>query len=58
MTPQDARMAHFLALDPDQEAQAIGRLAASGASPYAIASATGLSVEMIRRLLAEQKAAA
>ena len=52
-----ARM-HFHALDHDQQGQAIRRLAASGQSEHTIASATGLSVEMIRRVLAERESAA
>jgi DNA invertase Pin-like site-specific DNA recombinase len=47
-----ARM-HFHALDRQQQAQAIRRLAASGQSEHTIARATGLSVEMISRILAE-----
>jgi hypothetical protein len=39
-------------LDRDEQATAIRRLAASGLSEYSIASATRLSVEMIRRVLA------
>lgn len=48
---------HFTTLDRDQKAQAIRRLAAIGQSEYTIASATGLAVEFIRRVLAEQEAA-
>jgi hypothetical protein len=45
---------HFHSLDRDQQAQAIRRLAASGQGDHTIAHATGLSVEQIRRVLAEQ----
>jgi hypothetical protein len=51
-----ARM-HFHALDREQQAEAIRRLAAAGQGEHTIAHATGLSVEMIRRVLAEQAAA-
>lgn len=45
---------HFLQLDHSQQCQAIRRLAAEGLSDHTIAAATRLSVEMIRRLLAER----
>ena len=44
---------HFNVLTRDQQAQAIRRLSASGHSEHTIARATGLSVEMINRILAE-----
>ncbi len=44
---------HFTTLTRDQQAIAICRLAASGQSEHTISHATGLSVEFIRRLLAE-----
>jgi hypothetical protein len=44
---------HFHTLTHDEQAAAIRRLAASGQGEHTIAHATGLSVEMIRRLLAE-----
>jgi DNA invertase Pin-like site-specific DNA recombinase len=47
-----ARM-HFHALSRQEQAQAIRRLAASGQGEHTIALATGLSVEQIRRILAE-----
>lgn len=47
---------HFTILTRDQQAQAIRRLAASGQSEHTIARATGLSVEMINRILAEVSA--
>lgn len=48
----DLRVHHTFALLPlDQQIGAIQRLAATGAGDHAIASATGLSVEMVRRLL-------
>jgi hypothetical protein len=52
-----AGMAHFLALDYEQQCQAIGRLALLGQSEHTIARATGLSVEMIQGILAESRAA-
>ena len=51
-------MVHFLALDHEQQRQAIGRLAMLGQSEHTLARATGLSVEMIQRILAESRAAA
>jgi hypothetical protein len=42
---------HFLLLDHDQQAQAVRRLAASGLRDYTIATATGLTVEQVRRIL-------
>ncbi len=44
---------HFSALDREQQAQAIRRLAAAGQGEHYIAAETGLSVEIIRRVLAE-----
>jgi len=46
---------HFQLLDREQQAQAIRRLAASGMSENTIAAATRLSVEQIRRILAERR---
>jgi hypothetical protein len=51
-----ARMTHFLALDHEQPRQAIARLALLGQSEHSIARATGLSVEMVKRILAEDRA--
>jgi hypothetical protein len=51
-------MAHSLALDHEQQRQAIGSLALLGQSAHTIACATGLSVEMVQRILAESRAAA
>lgn len=44
---------HFLVLSHAEQLAAIRRLAALGWSDHAIAAATRLSVEQIRRLLAE-----
>jgi DNA invertase Pin-like site-specific DNA recombinase len=44
---------HFLLLDRDQQAQAVRRLISSGMSETTAAAATKLSVEQIRRILAE-----
>ena len=52
MTPNTARMAHFLALNREQQAEAIRRLALLDYSDDCIAAATRLSVEYVRRLLA------
>jgi DNA invertase Pin-like site-specific DNA recombinase len=51
------QMRHFAALDREQQAQAIRRLIAAGQSEHTIARATGLSVEMVRRVIGERKAA-
>lgn len=50
----DLRMLHFHSLDREQQFQAIHRLVASGMSEHGVSHATGLSVEMVRRILAEQ----
>ena len=50
------RMAQFHALDRAQQADAIRRMAAAGASDLAIASATQLSVEFIRHVIGERGA--
>lgn len=44
---------HFLLLDRQQQAQAVRRMANTGWSESSIAAATRLSVEQIRRVLAE-----
>ncbi len=49
---------HFHTLDRQQQAQAIRRLAGTGMSDYGISYATGWSVEMVQRALAEQGAVA
>jgi DNA-binding NarL/FixJ family response regulator len=51
----DERMKHFTLLMRDQQQQAIQRLAVSGMSDHGIARATGLSVEMICRLLGDRQ---
>lgn len=48
---------HFNVLDHEQQRQAIARLAATGMSDYGISHATGLAVEQVRRVLAEQQPA-
>lgn len=52
--PDTNRMAHFHALAREQQADAIGRLAATGMNEHSIAHATGLAVEQVRRVLAER----
>ena len=47
---------HFHAMPHDQQVQAIRRLAAAGQGEHTIAQATGLSVEMVRRVLGEREA--
>jgi hypothetical protein len=46
-------MLGFALLTREEQAQAIRRLHNSGYSDHTIAAATGLSVEMVRRVLAE-----
>jgi DNA invertase Pin-like site-specific DNA recombinase len=53
MTAEGARE-HLHALNQAERAAAIRRLATEGMSDRGIASATGLSVEQVRRVLAEQ----
>ncbi len=53
--PNDRRMHYFAMLTRDEQAEAIYRLSRSGMSDHAIASATQLSVEMIRAILGEQR---
>jgi hypothetical protein len=52
-----ARMAAFHALDYQQQVEAIARLAMTGMTAHDVSHATGLSVEMIRRILGEQRRA-
>ena len=52
--PEQDRMRHFHALDREQQADAIRRLAATGMSEHGIAHATGLSVEMVRRVTVQK----
>jgi hypothetical protein len=55
--PREREMRHFELLDRDEQRAAIQRLAISGMSDHAIAAATMLSVEMVRAILGETKAA-
>lgn len=48
---REREMRHFLLLDRNQQAQAIRRLVASGMSEHTVSTATGLSVEQVRRVL-------
>lgn len=50
-----AALWHFANLSREQQADAIRRLAILGHSEATIAQATGLSVDQIRRALAEHK---
>ena len=50
-----ARMTAFHALDRQQQREAITRLAVLGMSEHTIASATHLSVEMVRLLLGSSR---
>ena len=47
---------HYLALSPDEQVQAIRRMARAGQGVYVISSATGLSVEQVRRILRGEEA--
>jgi hypothetical protein len=44
---------HFHALDRSEQVAAIRRMSADGMSDYGISHATGLAVEMVRRVLHE-----
>lgn len=58
MVPDDAKAREgFDSLSPAEQAQAIFRLADAGHGDYTIAAATKLSVEYIRLMLAERRAA-
>jgi hypothetical protein len=48
------RRMHFHSLSREEQAQAIRRLAVEGRGDHSIAAATGLSVEMVWRVLAER----
>ena len=52
---RERELRHFLLLDRDQQIQTIRRLIASGMNEYTVASACGLSVEQVRKILAEQQ---
>jgi DNA invertase Pin-like site-specific DNA recombinase len=54
---RERELKYFLLLEPEQQRQAIQRLAATGMSDSTIASATSLSVEMVRRILGDKAAA-
>jgi hypothetical protein len=51
------QMAHFHLLSREEQEQAIRRLANAGYAEQTISAATQLSVEMIKRVLAEPKGA-
>jgi len=48
---------HFTVLTQDEQTAAIRRLVAAGQGVETIAQATGLSIEMVRRILAETEPA-
>ena len=56
MNPRERELHYFRLLDPQAQREAIWRLAASGMSDRTIAAATALSVEQIRRVIAENNA--
>lgn len=47
------QMHYFLLLTPEEQQQSVRRLARSGMVDSSIAAATGLSVEQVRRALAQ-----
>jgi DNA invertase Pin-like site-specific DNA recombinase len=51
---RERELRHFLLLDREQQESAIRRLAAAGMPEYTIATATGLSVEQVRRVIGER----
>ena len=55
MSADKAARLHFYALSRDEKRQAICRLADTGYSDYSIASATRLSAEMVRQILAKRE---
>ncbi|MGO9267668.1 MAG: hypothetical protein ACLQBA_22755 [Candidatus Binataceae bacterium] len=55
---REREMHHFLMLTADEQRAAIVKLAAAGMSDHTIASASGLAVEMVRKILGEQRAKA
>jgi hypothetical protein len=55
MTTQPRELHHWLLLSRAQQLDAIRRMHNKGQSDYAIAAATRLSVEQVRRLLGEAK---
>jgi hypothetical protein len=54
---RERELRYFLLLDRDEQREAIRRLASGGMSDYTIAAATMLSVEQVRAILGESKAA-
>jgi DNA invertase Pin-like site-specific DNA recombinase len=54
MTHDAAARMHFTVLSREEQASAIRRLAATGQGEHTIARATGLSVEQVRRILADE----
>jgi hypothetical protein len=52
-----ARELNYFLLSRKEQREAIHHLAKSGMTDYGIAAATALSVEMVRQILGEQKAA-
>jgi DNA invertase Pin-like site-specific DNA recombinase len=54
--PRERELHHFLLLDRQQQAQALRRMVASGMSERTVAAASGLSVEQVRRVIADSDA--
>ena len=55
---RERELLYFRLLDRAEQEAAVRRLSASGMGDYGIAAATGLSVEAVRRVLAERAEAA
>ncbi len=55
MNADKAARQHFDALSRDEDIQAICRMTDTGYSDYSIATATKLSVEMVRQILAKRE---
>jgi hypothetical protein len=57
MSTAPRELVYFLMLTPVEQAAAIQRMSNQGWTDYGIAGATRLSVEQVRRILGEPKAA-
>lgn len=52
---RERELRYFLLLDRSEQEAALRRLAAAGLGDYSIATASGLSVEQVRRILTESR---
>ena len=55
MNAEKAARQHFVVLTRDEKIQAIYRMAVTGYADYSIATATRLSVEMVRHILGKRE---